>query len=117
MLEELERANLFVAALEDERGWYRYHQQFSEVLRSHLRQREPMIPHEVHRRASVWYEQHDLYAEAVQHTLVVPHFELAVRFIEPIALPVANQGQISTVLGRLHALPEALVRTCRRLCV
>jgi ATP/maltotriose-dependent transcriptional regulator MalT len=32
MLERLERANLFVFSLDDERHWYRYHQLFAEVL-------------------------------------------------------------------------------------
>ena len=41
MLEALERANLFVVALDDERRWYRYHHLFAEVLRSHLQQAEP----------------------------------------------------------------------------
>ena len=117
MLEALERANLFVVALDDERRWYRYHHLFAEVLRSHLQQREPTLPPLLHRRASAWYEQHELPAEAVQHALLVPDAELAVRLIEPIALPVALQGQVSTVLGWLNALPEALVRAHPFLCV
>ena len=117
MLEALERANLFVVALDDERGWYRYHHLFAEVLRSHLQQAEPTLPPVLHRRASAWYEQHDLPAEAVQHALAVPDVALAARLIEPIALPIAFQGQISTVLGWLNALPEALVRTRPFLCV
>ena len=36
MLERLERENLFVVALDDERGWYRYHHLFAEFLRGHL---------------------------------------------------------------------------------
>ncbi len=56
-------------------------------------------------------------SEAVQHALAVPDVELAVRLIEPIALPVTLQGQISTVLGWMNALPEALVRTRPFLCV
>jgi LuxR family maltose regulon positive regulatory protein len=117
MLEALERANLFVVALDDERGWYRYHHLFAQVLRSHLQQREPTLPPLLHRRASAWYERHDLPIEAVQHALAVPDAELAARLIEPIALPVAFQGQIYTVLGWLNALPEVLVRTRPRLCV
>ena len=39
MLDTLERANLFVVHLDDERSWYRYHHLFAEVLRSHLQQR------------------------------------------------------------------------------
>lgn len=117
MLERLERANLFVVALDDERCWYRYHHLFAEVMRSHLQQREPTLSPVLHRRASAWYEQHHLPAEAVQHALAVPDAELAARLIEPIALPAAFQGQISTVLGWLNALPKALVRTHPRLCV
>ncbi len=117
MLEALERANLFVVALDDERGWYRYHHLFAQVLRSHLQQREPTLPPALHRRASTWYEQHDLPIEAVQHALAVPDVEHAARLIEPIALPIVFQGQTSTVLGWLNALPEALVRARPFLCV
>src|SRR6266568_6095945 len=117
MLEALEHANLFVVALDDERGWYRYHHLFAEVLHRHLLQAEPTLPPVLHRRASAWYEQYDLPAEAVQHALAIPDVELAARLIEPIALAVAKQGQISTVLGWLNALPEALIRTRPFLCV
>jgi LuxR family maltose regulon positive regulatory protein len=111
MLEALERANLFVVALDDERRWYRYHHLFADVLRSLLQQKESTLLPILHQRASIWYEQHELPAEAVQHALAAPDVELAARLIEPIALHIAYQGQISTVLGWLNALPEALVRT------
>ena len=117
MLEALDRANLFVVALDDERGWYRYHHLFAEVMRRHLQQTEPTLVPELHRRASAWYEQHDLPAEAVHHALAIPDVELAARLIEPMALPIAFQGQITTVLGWLNALPEALVRAHPFLCV
>ena len=117
MLEALERANLFVVALDDERGWYRYHHLFADMLRSHLQQAEPTLIPKLHRRASAWYEQHALSIEAVQHALAIPDVELAARLIEPIALPVAFKGHIYTVLGWLNTLPEALVCTRPRLCV
>ncbi len=117
MLEALEKANLFVVALDEERGWYRYHHLFAEVLRSRLQQREPTLPSVLHRRASTWYEQHELPAEAVQHALLMPDFELAARLIEPIALPLALTGQLSTLLGWLNVLPEALVQAHPLLCV
>jgi LuxR family maltose regulon positive regulatory protein len=117
MLEALERVNLFVVALDDERGWYRYHHLFAEALYSHLQQTEPMLVSELHRRASSWYEQHEQPIAAVQHALATPDVERAARLIEPIALPVTFQGQISTVLGWLNALPEALVRARPYLCV
>ena len=117
MLEALDRANLFVVALDDERSWYRYHHLFAQALRSHLQQAEPMLVPELHNRASAWYEQQDMPIEAVQHALAVPNAERAARLIEPIALPITLNGQISTVLGWMNALPEALVRTHPFLCV
>jgi ATP/maltotriose-dependent transcriptional regulator MalT len=116
-LETLERANLFVVALDDERGWYRYHHLFAEVLCSYLRQREPTMVPELHLRASAWCAQHDLPVAAVQHALAVPDVELAARLIEPIAFTVTFQGQLSTVLGWLNALPETLLRAHPFLCV
>jgi LuxR family maltose regulon positive regulatory protein len=117
MLEALERANLFVVALDDERGWYRYHHLFAEVLRRQLQQAEPTLLPVLHRRASAWHEQHHLSIEAVQHALAVPDVELAARLIEPIALPALSQGQFTTLLGWMSALPEALVQTRPFLCV
>jgi len=118
MLEALERANLFVVALDDERRWYRYHHLFAQVLRTHLQQASPALVPTLHRRASAWYEQQDLPAEAVQHALAVPDVELAARLIEPIAfLMVFHQGQMDTVRGWMNVLPEALVRARPLLCV
>ena len=37
ILEGLERANLFIVPLDDERRWYRYHQLFRDVLQGQLR--------------------------------------------------------------------------------
>ena len=41
MLETLERGNLFVIPLDDQRQWYRYHHLFAEVLQAHLREEQP----------------------------------------------------------------------------
>jgi LuxR family maltose regulon positive regulatory protein len=46
-----------------------------------------------------------------------PDAELAARLIEPMAQPIMQQGQASTVLGWLNALPEALIRARPFLCI
>ena len=42
-LEMLERANLFIVPLDEERCWYRYHRLFSDLLRLRLRQNPPPL--------------------------------------------------------------------------
>src|SRR6266566_3585116 len=115
MLEALDRANLFVVPLDEERGWYRYHHLFAEVLKSRLQQAESTLVAELHRRASAWYEQHEMFAEAIQHALAAPDLERAARLIEDHGISFALQGQTHTMLGWLNALPEAVIRRHARL--
>ncbi|MEJ2302052.1 MAG: hypothetical protein P8Y14_11045, partial [Anaerolineales bacterium] len=56
-LEVLERANLFVIPLDNERQWYRYHHLFADSLRQRLQSTQPEQLPDLHRRASAWYEQ------------------------------------------------------------
>jgi LuxR family transcriptional regulator, maltose regulon positive regulatory protein len=58
LLEELERANLFIIPLDTERRWYRYHPLFCEALRAYLHRTQPAIVPDLQRRAVEWYEQH-----------------------------------------------------------
>ena len=46
ILHELEHANLFLVALDDQRRWYRYHHLFADLLRQRL--------HQADRRARSW---------------------------------------------------------------
>jgi LuxR family maltose regulon positive regulatory protein len=109
VLEELERANLFLIALDDQRRWFRYHQLLAGVLRERV-QRELTGAQvaELHGRASRWFEQAGLPAEAIQHALAANHFEHAAELIEQSALPIALEGRQATVAGWLTALPTRL---------
>ena len=55
LLEELERANLFVVALDSKREWYRYHHLFGDLLRHELSPAHPESVRALHRRAAAWY--------------------------------------------------------------
>jgi LuxR family maltose regulon positive regulatory protein len=117
MLEYLERANLFIVSLDDEQRWFRYHHLFADVLRNRLQHLQPRLVLELHRRASAWYEQHEMVVEAVQHALAAHDFEHAARLIEQHAQTIANRGQVHMVLSWLNALPDALVRSRPLLCI
>jgi LuxR family maltose regulon positive regulatory protein len=111
MLEALERSNLFLIPLDDERQWYRYHHLFAEVLQAHLMQARPDQVASLHQRASVWYEQHGLRPDAIRHALAARDVGRAAGLIE-LAGPAIDDRSIQPALwlGWVEALPEALVR-------
>jgi LuxR family maltose regulon positive regulatory protein len=67
LLDFLERTNLFLVPLNDNRHWYRYNRLFAEALRQLLRQTAPALIPPLHLRASRWYEEQGLFAEAAAH--------------------------------------------------
>jgi len=112
MLERLEHANLFVVSFDDKRGWYRYYQLFAEALRSLLKQTQPELIPELHRRASRWYERHGFLDEATQHALAGSDYSVAARLIEQVARQaLRSQGRFSTLLRRMEALPRVWLDT------
>ncbi len=109
-LQALERANLFVVPLDDQRQWYRYHHLFADVLRARLQEAQPERVPVLHRRASEWYEQNELPVEAVQHALAAEAFERAASLVELAWPALGRRRQDATLRGWLKALPDELVR-------
>jgi LuxR family maltose regulon positive regulatory protein len=81
-LERLERENLFVVALDDERRWYRYHHLFADVLQGLLKQERSDEVKELHLEAAAWYERNGWTTEAVEHALVAGDVEWTARLVE-----------------------------------
>jgi len=110
LLEHLDRANLFVVPLDDRRQWYRYHHLFAEVLLARLVEGQPYLLPALHERASRWYEQNGMRADAIRHALAAEDFGRAAALIE-LAWPAAEaSSQTATWLGWVKRLPAELVR-------
>ena len=109
-LEQLEAANLFVVPLDGDRRWYRYHQLFAEFLRRQLDQAQPGLAPVLHRRASIWYEQNGLMAEAIGHALAARDLERAADLVEAAAKATLMRSEFATYRAWVDALPEEIVR-------
>src|SRR3712207_1086350 len=81
-LERLERENLLVVPLDDDRVWYRHHHLFADFLRGRLRRESPERAGELQLRASEWYEENALVAEAVDYALSAGDRQRAARLME-----------------------------------
>jgi len=111
MLERLERENLLIVPLDDERVWYRYHHLFADFLRSRLEREQPERLAPLHLRASEWYEENASVAEAVRHALSAGDHERAARLMEGGVGQTWYRGEVMTLLGWLRELPkEAMLR-------
>src|SRR5437588_9396942 len=117
-LEYLEHANLFLVPLDNERRWYRYHHLFADLLRQRLHQRSASSPGdevgdvtELHRRASVWYEDNGLEIEAFHHAANANDVARAERLIEGEGMPLQFRGAGAPVLNWLESLPKTALDT------
>ena len=110
MLIALERANLFIVALDDRREWYRYHHLFADVLRARMLSEQPDEVALLHLRASEWYEGHDLAEAAVRHALAGRHVDRAANLVELAASQIRRHRQEAMMYGWLQALPDEAVR-------
>src|SRR5688500_1132769 len=117
-LEYLERANLFLIPLDNERRWYRYHHLFADLLRQRLHQSiaspagrgdaENSV-NELHIRASQWYEENDLAIEAFQHAATANDVERAERLMEGKGIPLHFRGGVTPLLEWLESLPTTVM--------
>ncbi len=118
MLERLERTNLFIIPLDQDRIWYQYHRLFAEFLRHRLGETassEAIAT--LHRNASAWYERNSLVGEAVGHALQAGDFERAAELILKEVLADRMLVQPRRLRSWIEVLPEAVVRAHPRVCL
>jgi LuxR family maltose regulon positive regulatory protein len=116
-LERLDRTNLFITPLDDDRQWYRFHHLFADLLRQQLRQTQPEQIPSLHRRASEWYEQNDLADEAIEHALQAEDLARTVSLMEAQADAAWRRGEHTKLRHWLDALSLESIRARPRLCV
>jgi LuxR family maltose regulon positive regulatory protein len=110
VLQDLERRNVFVVALDDRREWYRYHHLFAEVLRTLAMREDPDRVREDHARASTWFEQNGSLADAIRHAMEGGDPDRAAALLEANWPPKDRSYATAKWLERVKALPDAVVR-------
>ena len=116
LLEEAERAGLFLVPLDEVRGWWRYHHLFADLLRARQQQEQPGRVTQLHRNAAAWYEQHGLADDAIGHAAAAGEMLWAARIIEQHYDMVYNiRGEAATIHRWLSVLPAEVIRSRPRL--
>jgi LuxR family transcriptional regulator, maltose regulon positive regulatory protein len=117
MLEQVERANLFLVPLDEVRGWWRYHQLFADLLRARLQQQRPSQVPALHRAAATWCEEYGLADDAVRHAIAAGDAAWAARLIERHVDALLLRNEEATIRRWLTALPARVADSRPRLCL
>ena len=114
-LEALERANLFLVPLDNERHWYRYHHLFGELLRQRLG--KPQELSEYHLRASQWHEKNGDLNVAFRHAIAARDFIRAAELAESAWKGMEESFQTAAWLDGVKNLPDEVIRVRPALCI
>jgi LuxR family transcriptional regulator, maltose regulon positive regulatory protein len=115
LLEQIERANLFLVPLDEVRGWWRYHHLFADLLQARLQQTRPDRVTQLHHNAAAWCQQHGLVDETIRHALGAGEAEWAAQVVEQHTRARFQRGEGATVDRWLSALPAGLIHARPRL--
>lgn len=116
-LEMLDRTNLFIVPLDEERCWYRYHHLFADLLHQRLDQIQSEQLPILHSKASKWYEVNRFTDEAIEHALRGEDFERAACLIEEHVEAVWERGEHTKLWHWLAELPDQEVLSKPQLCI
>jgi LuxR family maltose regulon positive regulatory protein len=114
LVKKLERTNLFLVPLDDQREWYRYHQLFADLLRAQLMRQGDEHVATLHRRALEWYGDAGYTEEAIRHAVAAGAVAAATDLAVERWTPRLDRDEAGTTLRWLDALPgEAFASDAR----
>ena len=109
-LEALERANLFVIPLDDQRRWWRYHHLFADALRARLTADDPDRVRRLHRVAAQWYAGEGRLPDAVPHALAGDDVEQAADLVELVVPGLRRHREDRLLRDWLRLVPDEVAR-------
>jgi len=117
ILEMLEKNNMFVIPLDDERNWYRYHHLFAQLLKQRLQSKEKETIIELHNKASEWFKNNSMPLLAIEHAIEAKNFEKCIKFLGEISESMWENGQHSAIMKYGELLPDEIIKTNADFCL
>lgn len=127
ILEALERSNLFLEPLDENGQWHRYHALFAGAMQVEARRcLGTDILRAVSHKASLWFEQHGLLAEAIETAFHAEDMERAAMLLEEMLVDqnfLVDTHRFQAIHGFhtlqrwLEQLPDTLLKQHPALCL
>ncbi len=117
ILAQLAEQNLFLIPLDDEREWFRYHHLFQDFLRSRTDGLSLLEAEEARNRASAWFEENEMPAEALEPAYSAGDHETVARLLAANFEEFQRIGHYTSISRWAESLPDAMVKNRPRLAL
>jgi LuxR family maltose regulon positive regulatory protein len=110
ILETLEKNNMFVIPLDEERNWYRYHHLFADLLKQRLHQRGKSAITKLHNNAIEWFKKNSMPLLAIEHAIETENFEKSIQLLGEIVETMWKNGQHAAIMKYGDLLPDEIIK-------
>ena len=117
ILEKLEKNNMFVIPLDENRIWYRYHHLFAELLKQRLQLRGKATITELHNIACEWFNINLMPLFAVEHAILTENYERSTLLLGEIVETMWKNGQHAAIMKYGDLLPDELIKKNTDFCL
>lgn len=107
LIQEIERSNMFMTALDEQRQWFSYSPLFAGFLRAQLERQYPGLAPSLHCRAAQWYAQQKRPAHAIDHAIASGDQELTLRLLGEYAEALFLQGRVRMLVRWFDTLERS----------
>jgi len=112
----LEKNNVFINVLDDEKLNYRYHSLFAEFLRNRLMKISTDKVEELYLNASRWYEKSNMIQETLEYSIRSNNHRNTARLIEKFGEIMIINRDLVRLADIIEALPEHLILENSKIC-
>jgi LuxR family maltose regulon positive regulatory protein len=110
ILETLERNNVFIVCLDEERRWYRYHHLFGDLLKQRLLLKEKSAVMQLHTKAAVWFEENRMFPLAIEHMLQTQNYDKAIQLLVEVVESMWEKGHHASIIKYGDLLPDHIIK-------
>lgn len=107
----LMESNSFLASLDGEFTWFRYHGLFADMLQQRLQAEGALDSNKIYERASLWFEQAGLVPEAINYAMRGKMHQRALDLLEGIILSLVSHGEFDTIISWVDQVPKGMLAT------
>lgn len=97
--------NLFLTPLDAARGWYRYHNLFSEAVRKQMKLTMPDLSRNIYKKAAVWFAQNKYLEDAFRNAFASEDLEFTADLMEDYMLYFFDRNEYASGFRWLSKLP------------